>query len=30
MDENQLKDYYPDSYDIKETAEFIHVIEENW
>jgi len=28
MDENQLKELYPDSYDIKENQEFIHDISE--
>lgn len=28
MDENQLKELYPDSYDIKENQELIHEITE--
>lgn len=26
MDENQLSELYPDSYDIRENQEFIHAI----
>ena len=29
MDENQLAEYYPASYDIKENAEFIDQIKED-
>ena len=28
MDEEQLKEYFPESYDIKENAEFINDIKE--
>ena len=29
MDENQLKEMYPESYDINENQEFIHDIKED-